>query len=270
MKVITKNLTLGVGLAFFIMMGFVGYGTIVVQKTVAITRPTRIVVRLETAEGMRPGAPVLILGVKKGLVAALSYLALDAAGNPIPWSDATSAGAVQGQAVFAVLDMADRVTVYKNHRVITRYPNVFSDKVVDIDPGHGQPSDEINFMEISAPELLAFRRGDGLPVVRGTMAAVSNYDDPQYLIASVLGENRAPLRRIVSNVREITDKVNVGTGTVSLFVNERSVNDESNKLFKTLIILTNEIREGLEDTRETNASIDMLSALATIIGFFVL
>ncbi len=269
MHVITKNLTLGVGLAFFITMGFVGYGTIVVQKTVAITRPTRIVVRLDTAEGMRPGAPVLILGVKKGLVAALSYLALDAAGNPMPWSRVTSE-TVRGQAVFAVLDMADRVTVYKNHRVITRYPNVFSDKVVDIDPGRGQPADEINFTEITAPELLAFRRGEGLPAVRGTMAAVSNYDDPQYLIASVLGENRAPLRRIVMNIREITDKVNAGNGTIAAFVNERSLNDESNKLFKTLVILTAEIREGLEDTRESRGSIDMLSALATVIGFFLL
>lgn len=270
MRLITKNLSLGVGLAFFITMGFVGYGTIILQKTVAITRPTRLVVRLDTAEGMRPGAPVLILGVKKGLVAALSYLALDAAGNPIPWATAADTGNVQGQAVFAVLDMADRVTVYKNHRIITRYPNVFSDKVVDIDPGHGQPADEINFMEISAPELLAFRRGEGLPVVRGTLAAVSNYDDPQYLIASVLGENRAPLRTIVHNVREITDKVNVGQGTVSAFVNDRSLNDESNKLFKTLVILTAEIREGLEDTRESRGSIDMLSAIATIVGFFLL
>ncbi|MBI3395250.1 MAG: MCE family protein [Spirochaetia bacterium] len=261
-RLIEKHSSVVVGSVFFLSMVYVGHTTVILQKTTTIKKPLRLVVQLETAEGMKIGAPVLIHGVQKGVVSAFQYMALDQTGRPVPWKAKLPPDRhIAGQTVVAVLDLTDQVTFYANYRIITRYPNVFAAKEVDIDPGRA-PAKTLDFLDLDSQQLVDFRSMGSLPL-DGAVARVSNYDDPMFLISSVLGENRHNLRTIASNIRQATDKINEGTGTAGEMLDQRTLNDDSNRLMVTLLVLVSEIREGLEDTRESGSSIDALGALFT-------
>ena len=263
---ISKNFALFVGLGFFAFLVIVGYFTIVLRKEKGTAGLQRIAVRLATAEGMKKGAPVMIQGVQAGYVSYLHFTPTDGEGWPLAFNEQGSRN--EGQTVIAVLEITENVLFYPNHRIITKYTSAISEKVVEINPGKSiQGSRPLHPLDLSAEQLLDLKTNGILPEIEGeTLLAAHNYDDPLYMIASVIVDNRRSIRRVVSNVASITEKINTGSGTLSALINRPDLIDSSNELLKKLILTVHDAREGVEDTRESRASIDFLTMLLTVIG----
>ena len=252
-----------------------------------------IPVRLSSAEGMRSGVPVFMHGVEVGNVGSLFYVTLDENDRPRPWhiaenetadGSAGTSGRSHGQTVIAILNLRRDLPYYPNYEVVTRYQTILSEKIVEVLPGNargampygkirppeygpeGESFPELDVLKFSDRELQRFRLTGELPADQRVMLAASNYDDPLYLIASVIVENRRPLKEITGNLRDITEKLNQGNRNIALLVNRARLMEGTNGFLRDVIVLTQELREGVEDTRESRAAIEFLDALLAVSG----
>ncbi len=58
------------------------------------------------------------------------------------------------------------------------------------------------------------------------------------------------VRITLENLRDITDKVNKGQGTLGILINDDELHRNASTLLSDAQIVVREVREGLEDTRE--------------------
>lgn len=261
---IDRKQQLVVGAAFFAAMILVGYFTIARGRTYALEKGVHLPILLESAEGLRVGARVYVLGIEMGVVSSLHYVLTRADGSIIPWNEERSLRpneGTAGQRVIAIIDLERSIKLYPNYSAKTRYPSPISQKIVALDPGRLEDKESSwQPRTLTQPQLRAFLARGTLPS-DGTMLASHNTDDPIYLAASVIADNRAALLRITGNLAEITGKVNEGQGSVAAILNRETLSRETNESLAGLIIFLNEIRHGVEDTRESRAMVDFISAL---------
>lgn len=277
-----KALPTLIGALFFGTLIAIGYLTIFRGKEYALERGIHLPVILPTGEGLRVGTPVLVIGVEKGVISSLHYARLDHKGRPVPLTgdsplkkntdDSIPPAAAlpfragerpAGQCVIAILDLAEDVEIHRNYRVITRFTTLISQKVVEIVPGNrrpGAPSWEP--LKLDTSQVALFARTGRLPAEKEnrSLMVAGNFDDPLYLLASFLNENRQSLRTITGNLASITTRIDRGNGTLAAIINSNTLHGETNDLLRELIILVNEIRGLQEARRESRAPIDFLEA----------
>ncbi|MCP5480072.1 MAG: hypothetical protein H7A21_01445 [Spirochaetales bacterium] len=267
-----RNLAPLVGLAFFLALAIVSYFTIFVGAQVR-AGPVRLPVRLQTAEGLQAGVLVYVNGVEMGVVGSLHYMTLNRSGWPRPYAREHERS--HGQTVIAVLYMRAPIVLYPDYRIVSRYLTVLSPRVIEIDPGSANLESTgpdrrlapVTPLTLNPDELALFRRKGYLPRrTNEELLEASNYDDPLFLIASVVNENRSGIHEITANLRDITDKLNQGNHTVAALVNRADLVQGSNDFLKSVIILTEEVRGGAEDLRETRAAVDFLDLLLVLAG----
>ncbi len=312
---IAKLPSLLVGMLFWGGLVLTGYVTIVQTKAFGTESGIHIPVMLETAEGLRAGAPVLVMGVKMGVLSSLHYVQVDENGFPLPWnvkeSDLTATGRdrimrkvpgkdpekildryygkqaespgvrnaaakspakkrrAAGQAVLAILDLDKNVPIYPNYKVVTRFQSVVSQKIVELLPGRLDPK-RPNWKPrlLSLAELRRFEKTGAMPELGpgNELLRSDNFDDPMYLIASVINENREPIFRITSNLRDISAKMNRGENSVATVINRPDLHGGANQAILALGVLVQEARDGVEDLRESRAGIDFMGGwLITIL-----
>ncbi len=285
-QLISRHGALLVGMSFFNFMAFLFTYTIFLGKIDWGGSVVHLPVRLASAEGMRSGVPVFMHGVEVGTVGSLYYVTLDEQGRPRDWAtDLAGKERSHGQTVIAILNLQRKLPYYPNYEIITKYQTILSEKVVEVLPGNstgpmpygktrdverygpeGTPLPQLDVMTLTSTELSRFHLLGQLPPARGEMLRASNYDDPLYLIASVIVENRRPLKDITGNLRDITDKLNAGNRNIALLVNRARLMDGTNQFLRDVIVLTQEVREGVEDTRESRAAVEFLEALLAVGG----
>ena len=255
-----------VGTLFFAFLGTTGYYTIAHQKQFALQTPLHLLVRLDTAEGMRAGAPVLVQGVEMGLLRSLHYVRLDGDGNAIPHG--TRGVQAADQMALAVLDLREKLPFYAGYKITTRYPSVISGKLISIDPGRSEGgAPPLPQSYLNTTELLSFQRTGELPGTfrKEAVPRAGNHDDPLYLVAKVITENRRNIRRITSNLRHTTDKINEGEGTVARILNEGDLVEGVDGVLAELSKVVTDARDGLEALRETDSMINTVSELVSLI-----
>ncbi|MBX7056460.1 MAG: MlaD family protein [Leptospirales bacterium] len=260
-----------VGLAFYSFMAVMGFLTIIASEIGLENRATRIPVRLLSAEGIRSGTPVYVNGVEAGSVHSLYYVTLGPRGELRPWREA---GPSHGQTVIAILTFKERPTIYPNYRLISRYLSILGAKVIELNPGtafdDGAPRHlALDYLELSLTDVAAYRASGKLPEDNRPMVSATNYDDPIYLVAEVLRENRNDVLAITTSLREITEKLNYGEHNIALLVNDARLADGTNRFLTDVNSLVGDAQAGVEDLRESRAYIDFLSVLVTVAGAFV-
>lgn len=247
-----RFLTLLTGFLFFGGMLMIGYFTIARQKEQGLRSPEFYLLELETAEGLKVGASVQILGVPSGVVDSMYYVPPEDSGET---------------KVLAVLAISRQVPIYSNYRIITRFPTALAAKVVEINPGtRTNGAFQVQPRLLGSHELVNLKTSGVMPEAGANVLRAANYDDPLYLIATSLTENRRSLRKIASNVAEITEKMNSGNGTIAALLNRGDLVNNTNEILRGSLILIQEIREGVEDTRESRAAIDFISVVTAFVG----
>jgi ABC-type transporter Mla subunit MlaD len=270
---IEKNLQEFVGAVFFIALFSIGYFTIVKKNIIEVKEPRYMPVILESAESLKIGSTVTLLGVPIGIIGSLHYILIDLQGNPVAMETNKfirrnkPIGSVQGQFVIAILDLTRDAEMYSNYSIVTQYPTIFTVKTIDIRPGKKRDGEEkLRIKLLTKNEVMAFRTEQKIPVFtkEDVVLHADNFGDPLFLITEIIGENRFQIRRIIRNLTDITDKINTGNGNLSALLNRKGLEKDSVKLLQEISILSQELGDGLEAYRETGSLIDTLKILLTI------
>ena len=260
-----------VGAAFFIIMISVAYFTMIKKNVTAVTEPVYMPVILESAESLKIGSNVTLLGVPIGIIGSLHYVILDRRGQAVVIERRKKitkrekpVSMVRGQFVIAVLDLTRDVEIYPNYTIVTQYPSLFSVKTVDIRPGQKLAKDVfLNVRYLRQEEVIALRTKQEIPhfVREDVVLQAENFGDPLFLLSEIIAENQVQIRRITQNFALLTDKLNSGRGNIALLLNQRGLERDAVDLLLQTSVLAEELGEGLEAFRETNSMIDSFKTL---------
>jgi phospholipid/cholesterol/gamma-HCH transport system substrate-binding protein len=247
-----------VGILFFGALVILGYFTIVSESGPFAAAGNRLVVFFDNAEGIKEGSRVTVLGVPLGKVISIDLVDVDENGDPV---DPVSSHRV-GQRVALTAELRDEVIFYNNYFIALKNESILSGKILAIDPGRSSggetdlPVPRIPVFFISASELedanmtaleytLAMRKKREFVDLQGTSSG-----DPIAGLSQLLDENRADVRKTISNIAEITGKINRGKGTIGSLVNDEELHKNAESLVDDAQVVVRELRETLEDTRE--------------------
>ena len=200
------NYEIAVGIVFVIAMSILGYYTIIMQNDIISQRETYgISAIFPTIEGLKLKSNVMVNGVVSGVVEDIN---------------------LHEHQVKVNLRMYNKFTMYENYAIVIKSESALGGKGVSIFPG--LPIDEagISYKEITYKENLK-----------------GGIEDPLSSISKILDENRNDIRMTISNLQQITAKINSGRGTLGKLLNDDSIHADTNKLVK-------ELREAVEDSRE--------------------
>lgn len=195
-----------VGVVFILAMSVLGYFTIVRGEYFSKKDYYLITVIFSDVESLNLGNKVLVNGVEAGTVESIELM-----------SDAK---------VIVELKMFRRFALYENYKIVLKNQTAIGGRIIIIYPG------EYMREGVLYETIDAYKNLHGLTI-----------GDPLTKISEVIDENRGDLRAAIVNLREFSEKINSGDGTIAKLVNEDSIHRDTGKLI-------DELRETIEDSRE--------------------
>jgi phospholipid/cholesterol/gamma-HCH transport system substrate-binding protein len=199
---------IAVGIFFFCGMAILGYYTILVNKDMFANKEVYYISAVfADAEGLSKKDKVRVNGVLSGEV------------DEVMLSPSDSLVRVR-------MKLFNHFIMYDNYKVQIKNETMLVGKFVGIYPGSKYAGGRRMDVVYSYENL----KGTGLA-------------DPIAMLTSLLENNSENLYATMKNIREITDKINTGKGSLGKLINENKVLDSTDDLIK-------ELRETIEDTRE--------------------
>lgn len=233
MKVIHNLL---VGILFVIAAAVVGFFTIITEGGPFKKELNTTNVYFNSAEGLKIGSKVTLHGVPFGYVSKVSLVDVDIEGNVI--RDKNEEWKAIGTRVEVTIVTPKPLKLYENYEIKIRNESLLSGRIIAINPGTEEDEKrkkKNQILDLKNPNVK----------VRGETA-----DDPLVLFSELIAENRADVKKIFSNVADITEKINNGKGTLGKIINSDEIHNSVNTTLTDAQIVLRELREGLEDTRE--------------------
>ncbi|MCB1143956.1 MAG: MCE family protein [Leptospiraceae bacterium] len=216
-----------VGTLFFVALGVVGYFTIITEGGPLKKELHTMSIFFPNSEGLKTGSKVTVQGVPYGYVSRVRLVQLDLNGEPVQ-----DESRIVNTKVEVVVVLQQPLRLYENYRIKIRNESLLSGRVIAIDPGDSSTT-HLKEQEIKK------RKIEG-----GTS------DDPLVSLSELIAENRADIRKTISNIAEISSKINSGEGTIGKLINNDEIHMNVNTTLTDAQIVLRELREGLEDTRE--------------------
>lgn len=232
-----------VGFLFFGALAVVGYITIMTEGGPLKKELPTVKVYFPNADGIKIGNKVTVQGVSFGYVSSVKLVQVDEFGNVLS-DDAEGIGT----RVELTLTLQSNLKLYENYDIKIKNESIISGRVVTIDPGTAYPIDPKSreFKSQTTPSVpIDLKNAKGRNTIKGTVT-----QDPLVSLSELIAENRADLRRIMSNVSEITEKVNTGRGTLGRIINQDDIHKNVNTTLTDAQIVIRELRESIEDLRE--------------------
>jgi len=214
------KLEIAVGLIFFISMAFLGYYTIIMSRKIFDPGETYLLkAKFANTEGLRKTDKVSVNGVMAGSVEDI---------------------VLKPDKVLVSMRMHQKFDLYDNYKIQIQSESVMAGKKITIYPG--SPIDKKG----GPHELLSIEEQ-----LQGDLA------DPIRSVTTLIEENRENIHQTIKNIREITEKINSGNGTIGKLINEDSVHSQANDLLK-------DMDEAIEDSREQAPITSFLKAAMTV------
>ncbi len=195
-----------VGVVFILAMGVLGYFTIVRGEVFSKKDYYEITIIFTDVESLSIGNKVLVNGVESGTVESIELM-----------PDAK---------VIVALKMYRRFLLYDNYKIVLKNQTAIGGRIIIIYPGE------------SAGEGVLYETIDNYKNLHG-----QTIGDPISKISEIIDENRGDLREAIINLREFSEKINRGEGTIAKLVNEDTIHRDTGKLI-------DELRDTIEDSRE--------------------
>lgn len=195
-----------VGVVFIVAMSVLGYFTILRGELLEEKEYFNSSIIFKDVEGLITGNKILINGVNSGTVDDIELM-----------DDST---------VRVSVVLYRRLNLYENYKVTLKSQSALGGKVIAIYPGCPELNGEYYSRVVNTENLQGYTIGD-----------------PLTKLSEVIDENRENIAVTLQNVREFTDKVNRGKGTLGRLVNEDTIHADTGKLL-------NELRDAVEDARE--------------------
>jgi phospholipid/cholesterol/gamma-HCH transport system substrate-binding protein len=195
-----------VGIVFIFAMSVLGYFTIVRGDLFDEREYYTATVIFDDVEGLTIGNKVLINGVEAGTVTSIELMA--------------------DSKVIVSLRMYRFFVMYENYKIVLKNQSALGGRIITINPGNAEADGKL--FEVVKTVMNLHGRTLG---------------DPLAKITEVIDENRDNIKIALSNIREFSEKINKGEGTIAKLVNKDTLHEETGKLLK-------ELRDTIEDSRE--------------------
>jgi len=195
-----------VGVVFIFAMTVLGYFTIIRGELFSDKEYYELSVIFPDVESLSIGNKVLVNGVESGTVESIELL-----------PDAK---------VLVRMKMFISFTLYENYKIMLKNQTAIGGRIIVINPG------EFETEGVMHDTVGSYKNLHGLTV-----------GDPLTKISEIIDENRGDLREAIVNLREFSEKINKGDGTIAKLVNEDTIHRDTGKLIE-------ELRDTIEDSRE--------------------
>ncbi len=262
-----------VSLLFFGALFLVGFFTIISDKGPFATEGKNLVIFFDNADGIKVGSSVNIIGVPGGDVRSVDLIAVDKDKKIVSLSSPKRVG----QRVAISIELLKEVVFYSNYKIDIKNSSLLGGKTVSIDPGTavsdegGNELRENKVLKILYLSKLGFsssilenyirvsEKGDvGYVHLEGATSG-----DPISSLSELVSENRQNVRETIQNIRDITNKIARGEGTIGKLVNDDELHRNAVTLLSDAQIVLREARETIEDTREQAPVDSFVRALLT-------
>ena len=212
-----------VGMLFFSSVGILLYFTIFVMEDSAFYKQGKfnISVIFDDVYGLSEGSNVLISGVEYGKVKDIKLL--------------------ESGKVLVKLSLRERVSIYKNYKVVVKSETALGGRVIAISPG----DKVLGLADLKKP-------------LKGTILL-----DPFEAVSIVINENRKDLKNAISNLKDVIVKINKGRGTIGKLINKDNLHKDTEKLINRARTLVDELKDVVEDTREQAPMTSFIRAALT-------
>lgn len=226
-----------VGAIFSVALVVVGYFTVMTEGGPVQKRGEFLKINFKNSEGIKVGNKVTVQGVPFGYVSNIRLIQIDENGAVLPAGEVGVATRVE-----VTILLKEPVRMYENYDIAIRNESLLSGRVISIDPGTSESTDEGK----GAPrtfQVVDYK--SGAASLKGRVL-----QDPLVSLSELIAENRGDIRKTFSNVADITTKINSGDGTLGRLINRDDLHTNVNTVLTDAQIVLRELREGLEDTRE--------------------
>ena len=226
-----------VGILFFSAMAVVAYFTIITDGGPLKKEAYSMKIYFPNGEGIKIG------GVPYGYVSRINLVQVDLDGNVLPKGEEGI-----GTRVEVTITVPASIKMYENYEIKIKNESLLSGRVISIDPGTSLERDsKTNEVLPSAKKNREINLGssDSSNRLRG-----KTNEDPLVSLSELIAENRSDIRKTISNVADISGKINSGKGTLGRLINQDDIHSNVNTTLTDAQIVLRELREGLEDTRE--------------------
>ncbi|MDX1958819.1 MAG: MlaD family protein [Leptospiraceae bacterium] len=228
-----------VGVLFFGALSVVAYFTILTEGGPLKKELHTMKIYFPNSEGIKLGSKVTVQGVPFGYVSKVELVQMDESEKVL--TDGTLGAKT---AVEITVVIKNPIKLYENYSMKIRNESLLSGRVIAIDPGSSSPTKEDAKKGILS-SVKSIDPTDGKIKIKGKTS-----DDPLVSLSELIAENRSDIRKTISNISEITGKINSGNGTLGKLINNDEVHANVNTTLTDAQIVLRELREGLEDTRE--------------------
>lgn len=195
-----------VGVFFIFAMSVLGYFTIIRGDFFDTRKYYISSVIFDDVEGLVLGNKVLINGVESGTVISIELMA--------------------DSRVMVSLKLYRYFTLYENYKVLLKNQSALGGRIITINPGSPEVDGKL------------FEIVDNMKSLHG-----HSIGDPLAKIFEVIEENRENIKVAITNIREFSEKINNGEGTIAKLVNKDTLHQDTSKLIQ-------ELRDTIEDSRE--------------------
>ncbi len=187
-------------------MAVLGYFTILRGELLERKEYFPVSIIFEDVEGLVIGDKVLVSGVVSGTVEKIDLM--------------------DDSRVLVKAALFRRLNLYENYRIALKNQSALGGKIIIIFPGSPE-ADGVYYSRVEDTGVL-----DGYTI-----------GDPIAKISELIDENRENIALTLKNIREFTDKINSGKGTLGKLINEDTIHADTGQLIK-------ELRDAVEDSRE--------------------
>ncbi len=214
------------GAIFSIVLIFSFFYTIFSKQGKISKYPYRMKIYFTRIDGLKQGAEVYVKGVETGFLYSIDIV------DKSPIMDPRYLEPAQPKVVELTLAMKQPVTLWDNYKIRFNTKTLFSDRVIEIDPGFQPEGDEIPYNPIFTERS---------PILPDFFPSAVYIDNVFEGTNKVLKENQNDIRTIVLQTQGISEKLLGTDGTLPLLINTSEMYDE---LDITLAMIGMTIREG--------------------------
>lgn len=222
------------GIIFIVLLGIAFFFTIISTERKSRMYPFRTKLYYSQIDGIKQGTEVYIKGVESGYV-----LSIDIVDRMVVFDD-RNLEENSSKAIELTLALREPLTLWDNYRIRFKTKTVFSDRVIDIDPG-SYPGDQTVYYQPTYPA------GEELSAFFPSAQYIDNFFDSAN---SVITENQGDIRTIVIQSRETSEKLLGDNGTLPKLINTTEAYDELELTINTIGITAREARRYQEGHRK--------------------
>ncbi|WCL49606.1 MlaD family protein [Leptospira sp. GIMC2001] len=226
------------GLIFATLMSLSFFRTIISTEGKKNLFPYRTKIYYSQIDGIAEGTEVYIKGIESGFVLSIDVVPT----MDVP--DRRYIDSTKEKTIELTLAVKEPITLWDNYSVRFKTKTLFSGRIIDIDPGYFDDEALTFYNPI-------YKLDDRTPEFFPSARYMDNFFEAAN---TVITENREDTRQIVTNTREISEKLLGTSGTLPLLINTSIAYDELYDTLNDLSYLTTDARRYQEGNRKLEST----------------